>query len=75
MGEETQNGSSPNPGLKSPIARQDRQSRRGAETGEFAISRKFPALTQKQFLFWDLRSKKAIASGCNPRGCRLQGEV
>ena len=35
----------------------------------------FGAKTEKQFLFWDLRSKKAIASRCKVGGCRLQGEV
>jgi hypothetical protein len=43
--------------------------------GDFAISEKVSGRSQKQFLFWDLRSKKAIASGCNPRGWGLQGEV
>lgn len=72
------------------MAGQDRQSRlwgqiwlnfgannRGyeAEPRQFAICRKVSGQSRKQFLFWDLRPKKAIASGCNPSGCRLQGEV
>ncbi len=34
----------------------------------------FGAKPEKQFLFWDLRSKKAIGSGCNPGGasCRMR---
>jgi hypothetical protein len=47
--------------------------RLGLETGK-ALSG-FGAKPEKQFLFWDLRSKKAIGSGCKVRGCRLQGEV
>jgi hypothetical protein len=35
----------------------------------------FGAKLEKQFLFWDLKSKKAIASGCRVGGCGLQGEV
>jgi hypothetical protein len=42
---------------------------------DFAISEKVSGQSQKQFLFWDLRSKKAIADWCRVGGCRLQGEV
>jgi hypothetical protein len=41
----------------------------------FAIGEKVSGWSQKQFLFWDLRSKKAIADWCRVGGCRLQGEV
>jgi hypothetical protein len=37
-------------------------------TRNFAISEKVSGQSRKQFLFWDLRSKKPIALGCNPRG-------
>jgi hypothetical protein len=46
-----------------------------AAAKDFAIGEKVSGQSRKLFLFWDLRSKKAIASGCNPRGCELQGEV
>jgi hypothetical protein len=65
----------PESGLKSAIARQNRPCTLGLELRQFAIGRKVLGGSQKQFLFWDLRSKKAITSGCNPRGCRLQDEV
>jgi hypothetical protein len=45
----------------------------GIETGKARSG--FGAKPEKQFLFWDLRSKKAIASGCRVEGCRLQGEL
>jgi hypothetical protein len=35
----------------------------------------FGAKPEKQFLLWDLRSKKLISSGCRVGGCKLQGEV
>ena len=35
------------------------------EPRQFAISEKVSGLRRKQFLFWDLRSKKMIVSGCN----------
>ncbi|HEU0145012.1 MAG TPA: hypothetical protein VFQ47_09530, partial [Nitrososphaera sp.] len=40
---------------------------------DFVIGEKVSGRSRKQFLFWDLRSKRAIASGCNPRGvgCRV----
>jgi hypothetical protein len=44
-------------------------------TRDFAIGEKVSGRSQKQFLFWDLRSKKAIADWCRVGGCRLQGEV
>jgi len=42
------------------------------ETGK--ASSGFGAKPEKQFLFWDLRPKKAIGSGCNPGGtsCRMR---
>jgi hypothetical protein len=42
---------------------------------DFAIGEKVSGRSQKQFLFWDLRSKKAITSGCGVGGCKLQGEI
>jgi hypothetical protein len=42
---------------------------------DFAIGEKVSGRSQKQFLFWDLRSKKAIADWCRVGGCRLQDEV
>jgi len=41
---------------------------------DFAIGEKVLGRSQKQFLFWDFRSKKAISSGCNPggAGCRVR---
>jgi hypothetical protein len=42
---------------------------------DFAIGEKVSGQSRKQFLFWDLKSKKVIASGCRVGGCRLQGEV
>jgi hypothetical protein len=46
-----------------------------AETGQFAIGEKVSDRSRKQFLFWDLRPKKTIASGCRVRYAGLQGEV
>jgi hypothetical protein len=42
------------------------------ETGK--ARSEFGAKPEKQFLFWDLRSKKVIGSGCNPggAGCRVR---
>jgi hypothetical protein len=45
----------------------------GIETGKARSG--FGSKPEKQFLFWDLGSKKAIASGCRVGGYRLQGEV
>ena len=42
---------------------------------DFVIGEKVSGQSRKLFLFWDLRSKKAISSGCNPGGCELQGEI
>jgi hypothetical protein len=44
----------------------------GLETGKARSG--FGAKPEKQFLFWDLRSKKAIASGCRVggAGCRVR---
>lgn len=42
---------------------------------DFVIGEKVSGRSQKHFLFWNLRPKKAICSGCNPGGCGLQGEA
>jgi hypothetical protein len=47
----------------------------GCSARDFAIRQKVSGRSLKQFLFWDLRSKKVIGSGCNPGGCGLQGEA